>query len=345
MADEMPWVAGNIGFELNDRTTSQKSGDTWRNDFYAFVEADVSIYPSKRWTIRAVATLEPLTDPRPRDNRAFENEDVRWKDVYAQYEGGPLGFRAGRITANFGTAWYAAPGLDATTLAEDYAIWDRAGASIWYRLESDSFGTTTIGASLFSMDTSELSQSWRNTRHQKTRERGGVSNTGSPSSFALSVDGVDIQGLQGFSWSLAVLQQSVDFYVDSTGQRVNRTAYERGVTAGFQKTLKVTNRLESTTTGEIAYLKNRGGVPGASGQYLTVGETFSYGQAFVQAAVTARRLDGPAAADSNDSLVTLTAGYNLSERLLLSAGWRRAAEVFDSREDNLRVRLRYAVPF
>ena len=83
---------------------------------------------TENWLVRAIVTLEPLADPYPDKNRAFENEDVRWKDVFIQYDNGVAGFRGGRITADFGFAWYGAPGLEATTLAEDYAVWDRMGA-------------------------------------------------------------------------------------------------------------------------------------------------------------------------------------------------------------------------
>ncbi len=244
LANEIPTVSGSLALELNHKTTDRKSTGTSRNDLYGFAEADVSFRLNDYVSTRAVATFEPLTDPHPLADRVFQNEDVRWKDVYVQYDDGVMGFRGGRITANFGRAWYAAPGLDATTLAEDYAIWDRMGISTWYRLKTASFGTTTLGAMLFSMDTSPLSESWRNTRKRRTPEQGGPSNTDSPTSIALSLDGGDIARLPGFSWQLAVLQQKVDFRMDSAGQRNDHVADEKGATAGIQQVLRITHRVE-----------------------------------------------------------------------------------------------------
>ena len=77
-----------------------------RDDLYLFAEANTALQLTESWLIRAIVTLEPLADPYPGKNRAFENEDVRWKDVFIQYDNGVAGFRGGRITADFGFAWY-----------------------------------------------------------------------------------------------------------------------------------------------------------------------------------------------------------------------------------------------
>ena len=343
-AAQFPLLTGTLALELDNKSWLDGPDHDKRHDLFGFSEADVSLRLTESFLLRAVATLEPLTDPHPQSNRAFQNEDVRWKDVYFQYDDKTMGFRGGRITANFGSAWYAAPGLDATTLAEDYAIWDRMGASAWYRQRSDSFGTMTFSASTFSLDTSALSASWLNTRHRRTREQGGPSNTGSPTSFAVSVDGSSIRSLPGLSWQLALLKQDVDFRVDSTGQRDYHVTDEKGAAANIQQMLKMGDRIESSTLVEAAYLKDRSGVPGASARYLSVGETLRFGQWYAQAALTVRWLESELAQPSRDFLQAFTAGYNFTDRLLLDAGWRKTS-ISSTANENLRVRIRYVIAF
>ncbi len=343
-ADDFPTLNGSLALELNNRTTWVGPKNTQRNDLFLFAEADTALKLNKNWLFRAIVTLEPLTDPYPEKNRAFENEDVRWKDVFIQYDDGIVGFRGGRITADFGYAWYGAPGLEATTLAEDYAIWDRMGASGWYRLQSNTFGSTTISAAFFSLDTSPLSASWLNTRRQKSAARGGPSNTDSPTSVAVSLYGTDIPRLPGFSWQLALLRQQVDFVTDNTGQRNYLVADEKGFSANLRQTIKLDNGIESTTVGEVVYLKDRGGIPGASARYLVVGETLKYGRWRAQTALTTRWLDGPSTCSSRDRLFALTAGYDFTDRWSCDAVWRNA-KVFGDMADSFRVRLRYQLPF
>lgn len=344
VANQFPTLTGTLALELDNKSWLGGPDHGKRNDLFVFSEADISLRLTENFSLRAVATLEPLTDPHPRSDRAFQNEDVRWKDVYIQYDDKTTGFRGGRITANFGSAWYAAPGLDATTLAEDYAIWDRMGASAWYRQKSEHFGTTTFSTSIFSLDTSALSASWLDTRHRRTRAQGGPSNTGSPTSFAISVDGSNIRHLPGFSWQLALLKQDVDFRVNSNGMRDYRVTSEKGAVANIQHVLKINDRIESSTLVEAAYLKDKAGVPGASGRYLSLGETLGFGQWYVQAALTVRWLESGLEQASRDTLKALTVGYNFTDRLLLDAGWRKTS-ISSSKNDNVRIRIRYVIPF
>lgn len=348
-------LSGSLALELNDRTTIPASTHHSRVDIFGVAEADVAVKFTERWSARAVATLEPLADPDPREDRSFENEDVRWKDVYVQYDDGVFGLRGGRITANFGQAWYAAPGLDAATLAEDYAIWDRMGASAWYRFQATALGDITLGAALFSLDTSELSRSWHNTRSQKSRQSGGVSNTGAPLSYSLSLDGSVVPGLPGFSWHLAVLRQQVDFVVDGTGQRVDDVADEKGVVAGIQQKIRITDRLESISLLEAAHLDDKSGVPGAWASYVTLGETLRWGKYYGQLAYTVRRSEvqiigesgasiGMSSNARSDTLVGLTVGYQFTDALSFDAGWRRT-RVDSATEEQVRARLKYVMRF
>ena len=343
-AEDFPALNGSVVLELNNRTTWVGPNRAQRDDLYLFAEANTALQLTESWLIRAIITLEPLIDPYPYKNRAFEDEDVRWKDVFIQYDNGVAGFRGGRITADFGFAWYGAPGLEATTLAEDYAVWDRMGASGWYRLQSDTFGSTTVSASMYSLDTSLFSASWLNTRRQKTASRGGPSNTDSPTSFAVALYGTDIPRLPGLSWQLALLRQQVDFITDSSGQRVYSVADEKGASANLQQRIAFDNGIDSTTVGEVVYLKDKGGVPGASGRYLIVGETLKYGRWRAQTALTTRWLDGASADSSRDRLFALTAGYDFTDRWSCDAVWRQA-KVFGETADSVRVRLRYQLPF
>jgi hypothetical protein len=145
--------------ELQALQTRAPAREQYRLDVFATAEGDVTVALAPNWALRAVATVEPLTDPKPQDDRFFADEDGRWKDVYLEYSAGVHGVRAGRISAPFGQAWWAAPGLDATTLAEDYALWDRAGVMGWHRFAPTAAGAVTFSAAMYRIDTSWLSRS------------------------------------------------------------------------------------------------------------------------------------------------------------------------------------------
>lgn len=340
-AEPTPRVSGSLTMELNDRVTNTDPGS--RNDLYGLLEANVWLHLSEHIALQAVATMEPLADPEPLRDRAFEREDVRWKDVFVQYDNGSLGLRAGRLTANFGTAWWAAPGLDARALAEDYVVWDRMGASAWVRFKPAGVGNFTLGTSWFATDTSKLSESWRNTWHRRMPKQGGVSNTGKPESWTLSLEGSDHPALPGLSWHLAVLRQQVETRNNGLGVQTTNVADEKGSVAGVQKVFALTEKLRFTALGEAARLANRGGVPDAVARYVTLGGTLDYGPWSLQLASTERWRRGNTVRE-DDNLVAVTLGYQFTERLLVDAGWRQL-RIASANEDNVRVRLKYVLPF
>lgn len=333
--------SGTLTLELNDRVSSTDPGT--RNDLYGLVEANVWMHLSPQVAIQAVATLEPLADPEPLRDRIFEHEDVRWKDVFIQYDNGTFGARAGRLTANFGTAWYAAQGLDARALAEDYVVWDRMGASGWYRFKPDGGGTLTLGSSWFFTDTSKLSESWRNTWHRRKQEHGGVSNTGKPESWTVSIEGSEHPGLPALNWHVALRRQAVDSRRDALGNQTRDVADEHGAVASLQNVFSLGQTLRFTALAEAALLSNRGGVPGASARYLTLGGTFGFGPWSLQLATTERWRRGNTVSE-DDNLVSVTLGYKFSDHLLVDAGWRKT-RIGSADEDQVRARLKYVLAF
>lgn len=332
------FITGTLALELNDINRVQSNYLANRNVFSFFAEADLSAHLSDTVLLRAVGTYDPVTDPRPNSNRFLQDQGFHAKDIYVQYDDGTTGGQLGRITANFGTAWYLAPGLKATLLAEDYAIWDKFGASGWVRHRFGDFGEIKIGAAAFFLDTTALSGSLLGGRHRKAAWMGGPSNTGIPNSFNLSLDGSNIPSLPGFSWHSALLDQAVDFRLDGNGNQIPGRD-ERGVVVGIKQGLDLTDTVRSTTLMEVVRFEDKGGTPGQARTYLTVGDTLNSGPWRLEGTATLRATERPRSGTIVDDLITASIGYDLSQAAV-DLGWQQA--MFGTQvEDVIRLRLRY----
>ena len=343
-ADGLDFISGTLTNDLHDisRFGSNYLGN--RNNVNAAIEANITAQLSDKILFRAIGAYDQVKDPSPSSDIYIRGHGLRAKDIYFQYDDGTYGGQLGRITANFGTAWYLAPGLKATLLAEDYAIWDRFGASGWVQNHLGAFGDIKVGGSVFFLDTTSLSGTALGERHRKTEWSGGPSNTGSPNSFSVSGDGSNIPSLPGFTWHAAALYQSVDFRTDSNGNRLPDSRDELGFVVGISQAVDITKSLQSTTLLEAVRFENKAGSPNVGRTYLTIGDALKFGSWRIEGTGTLRSTNQPGTGTISDHLITTSVGYDFTKVLALDLGFQHS-QFGSLYEDMFRLRLRYVLGF
>ena len=317
-ADGLDFISGSYTNELHNINRAGSNYLHNRDNLNLISEAIINVNFSEKFLFHAVGTFDQVKDAHPNRDTYLQGHALRTKDIYFQYDDGKYGGQLGRITADFGTAWYLTPGLKATILDEDYAIWDKFGVTGWVRQNLGALGDVKVNASSF--------------------------NTGMPNSFSLSFNGSNIPAMPGFTWHIAALDQAVDFTIDANGNRLPTSRDELGFAVGASQAFNITDNLRSTTLAEVVRFQNKGGVPNVGRTYSTIGESLAYGKWRLEGTMTLRSTDQPGTATITDNLITASIGYDFTKALSLDLGYQHAQ--FGSQyEDDVRSRLRYVILF
>jgi len=188
--ESTPRFNGEILFELqNDWTFDSDDPDAEINDLYTTIEPYLALQATPWLSLEAGLVFEPVRDPGPNEDRAFEDEGFYAEQLLARFHFGPLEIYGGKFNPGFGIAWDAAPGVYGVDFAEDYEVTEKIGAGVAYTFAREGEEGHRIAFSSFFADTSVLSNSVITSRGRTYKADGGVSNTEDLSSFAVSLDG------------------------------------------------------------------------------------------------------------------------------------------------------------
>ncbi|MEO1494981.1 MAG: hypothetical protein AAFV19_22785 [Pseudomonadota bacterium] len=215
----LPVFTADFALELeNDFTFSSTDPDAEINDTFATLEGALSLAFSTGTSLNATVLFEPVLDAE--DDRFFEDHGLFAQELFLaqEFEGGNVIF--GKFNPAFGSAWDLAPGIFGVDFAEDYELTERLGAAI--TLGFDAFeGEHEFSLAAFSADTTFLSSSAVEDRGRLRGQDGGVSNTQSPASFAVSLAGAF--GDTGYN-------AGVQFQSVAPGEGFNQYGFVGGVT-------------------------------------------------------------------------------------------------------------------
>lgn len=315
-----PRIESTIAVEIqNDYTTKSQDPGAEINDLFNTTEVETAIHFNKLFSLHSLIVLEPVLDPTPFDDRTFEDHGAFLENLFLKFESGPVAIFAGKFNPSFGTAWDAAPGIYGVDFAEDYELAERIGGGIALTHQNE-YAKHVLNVNIFAADTSVLSNSIF-TKRGRTRHRdGGPSNTRSPESFSVTLDGSDVMKLPGFSYHLGFRYQEMG---------LGDPEDERGYVAGIQKEFDLGSDQKLTLLGEVVYLEyvdatmdNR--------WYFTGSAEFTTGPWNASISHTSRETDVNAGPDVDDELTTASAGYEIQQGALkgvsLSIGGKRVEE-------------------
>ncbi len=347
-AETAPSVDGEVEIKLYaDRLySSSATPSPRRSDLRTETEARLAVTFGQGFSIQSVSKLEPARDAG--GNRFFGDHAAYLAELYANYDGGWFTLFAGKIHPHFGVAWDRAPGVYGKDFAEGYENVEKLGLGGSLKLETLSFGTHEVIASVFKADTSFLSQSYftrpgfgsdrlaRVGRNQPSF--GGVANTSGLESFTLALSGDEFAFLPNFTYHLAYAQQPSRTDPNGEGGRI-----ERGVAIAGQYAIVFAKGFQLVPLIEWVGQTNAEGLD-QERRYLTVGAELQYQEWSLSALRTERRTEARGASAANDSLTTASVGYKFDFGLGLSLGWRRS-RIVGVEEDSAGVLAVYSFKF
>lgn len=152
--------------------------------------ADLLYAPTDYLRLATSIITEPVVDPVPGEDIAFEGVGTYVAELYTVIEAGPTTTRAGKFDTIFSLASEVAPGINAGELVSDFDADERLGGEIILGFES--FGLNhALAATAFTTDRSILSESLFTHRGRTSLSDGGAGNTKGLSSFSVTLDGCE----------------------------------------------------------------------------------------------------------------------------------------------------------
>ncbi|MEH6525365.1 MAG: hypothetical protein V7723_04780 [Sneathiella sp.] len=320
LADEMsyPKFSGFLDIELEDDWVYKSEDESQElNDLYPTITLGATLEFTKEFSFNFEGTAEPVEAAE--ENRAFEDQGYYVGVLTANYETDQFSVYGGKFTPNFGIAWYATPGLFGTDINEDYELAEMLGFG--GSVNFDAAGEHTVSASIFSLDTSFLSDSFGTSRGPLLQSDGGATNTEDLSNFALALDG-QFNAVEGFSYhaGFSALNNGID------GDKT-----QLGYVVGVQYELPISENFLLLPLAEIAYFDNADAIDGNTAKYATIGLGLNYDQWFGSATYQ-RRDTEISGVDNDDYIAAFSVGYAFDIGIEIMAGWGVAEEESVRRE-------------
>lgn len=307
-----PRVDGAVSLEFqNDYVTRSDNKDDEINDLTMSNDLFLAVRATPALSLQTSLVAEDVKDPRPGQNRYFEDVGVYVETLGLVYQSGALTLFAGKFNPTFGVAWDLAPGIYGADLADDYELTERIGFGGAATLDAGALGRHTLTGQTFYLDTSVLSQSW-GTQRGRTREGdGGVSNTKSLESFSVTLDGEVPRTLDGLRYQLGVERQ-----------RQGRTEShdEWGLAAAVYGAFELAEDVDIEPVLEWVWIRNLEGEPNTV-TYATAGAALYIGPWNVAVSSTNRATHPKGGGAFSDPLFQISAGYEFDNGFSLNVGF------------------------
>ncbi|PHQ69644.1 MAG: hypothetical protein COB93_07545 [Sneathiella sp.] len=325
-----PKLSGTLELELEDDWV-YKSEDSSQelNDLYPTISLGAQLAFTENFSFNLEATAEPVRDAV--ENRAFEDQGYYVGLLTANYDTERFSIYAGKFTPNFGIAWDATPGMFGTDINGDYELAEMLGFG--GSVNFSAAGEHTVSASVFSLDTSFLSDSFGTSRGPILKSDGGAANTEDLSNFTLALDG-NFKALEAFTYHAGF---------SSLTDGVDGDKNQLGYVFGGQYEISVSDAVTLMPLAEIAYFDNAGAINGDTATYVTAGLGLTYDQWFGSATYQ-RRDTETGGVDNDDYIAAFSVGYAFDIGIEVTAGWGIAEEENIQRE-TLGFAAYYAIDF
>ena len=324
-----PSIEGEVSIEMRyDNVFDADSSDLKGSDSFTKTELEATAHFNKYFGLYTHFTFEPVEDRHDGEDRFFSDHGLYAEEIYGKLTLDPFEIFAGKFNPAFGRAWDDTPGVYGTDLVEDsYQLTERLGVGFSVSREHTAFGDVKLIASAFYADTSALSNSAFVNRGQRDRLDGGLSNTNTLDSFALSLEGEKIPGLPDVSYNLGFVHQAAG---------VNDINDQNGVVFGLQSKCNY-NGVEIKLIGEAAYFDYGGDFYETddptqfvdSFWFLTLGAEAKMGRYHAAVAHTGRYAELFDNTNFDDYQGQLSAGIDLERGWALDLGYKYLVEAED----------------
>ncbi len=312
-----------------------------RNDLYFTVEPSFSLGITPHFSIESGLVLEPVFPPKPGENRFFGDQGLFVEQLYLDWHWGRYSLHGGKFNPEFGIAWYTAPGIWGADFAEAYyEITERVGLGGNVELGNKRFGSHVLGADVFMIDTSPLSDSLITRRGRFPQNLDWPGNTGTLDSFAITAQGGRIPALPGLGYSVGFARF----------QGVVEARTEIDYAAALTYAFKPRPDIDVWLLSEYVHQHNPGGAK-ANRELLTASGAAFWGGLDLALSYSWLAWRSEAEGRIRDYLFQATLGYawNLGEqasygRFAIDVGWRGAREL-GLRRDAVGALVSYLLEF
>ena len=318
-AEHPPRVVVSIPIEVqNDWTYDSDDASNKHDQLFTKIEPEATVHFMRGLTLVGHAVLEPVRDPEAGEDRFFEDEGIFVEDLYLDYAFARHGLRGGKFTPAFGIGWDITPGIYGTDFAEaGYEFAERIGIAGRAGFEIESAGAYTLTAHAFFLDTTFLSQSLGRGRGATDRGDGGVSNTEDLSSYALTLDGEKVAGIDGLGARISYVRQA---------KGVDNEKDEKGISAALWHELKLGEDLTLPPIVEYVHFDDAEGVDGQDRDFLTVAGQLGWRSWNLTLAYTGRDTETSGVAEIDDYQFQVSAGYSFKFGVDIDVGWQIVEE-------------------
>lgn len=199
-------------------------------------------------SFRFISELRVETVTPPTGDRYFRDQGLFARILLAEYAiTDRFSVHAGKMTPSFALASFAIPGMYGNSYNKEIELIDQVGIGGSYAFDGGGFGDHTLTFNTFFEDTSVFSESFGNNRGRTSIDDGGASNTEGFDSFAVSLEGRNMDSFPGLTYKLGFVHRA---------RGVGDVADETGISGSFVQTYKTRDGPDWTLIGEIAALEN-----------------------------------------------------------------------------------------
>ncbi len=329
-AKSYPNISGNLLTEIRvDNVNSIKNKRTaiGGNAGYLNAEFKSSLNFDKYWSLKNSINFLP-TKPRqyryPERSRFIlgqeegvdrginiDDSSLIVEEIKMTYENEDMKFAVGKLNPNFATLYRRNKriGFFITDYTEDYEIREQLGYSLSAILED-----SEITFSNFFADTTRLSDSGLTGRGKRSRNDNTAANTGTLSSYTITLEGRDFLGVDNLFYNLGYRSLGVE-------KGITGISRETGYTVNLEYLYQLGRSTFLIPIIEAVKIENFTGKTDRDGKYLTTALIMKYSGWNASAAYTKRETDNnyaTAALNKNsDSILQFNVGYKFENNVAL----------------------------
>lgn len=332
IAGATPDISGTWIGDLHTRSLYGRSegDDGWTNVYLDGSALETTIGFNKEIEGFVNIVFEPVEDGNPNADNFFQRHGIFAQELTLAWRRHQWSLYGGKFNANFGRAWNLIPGIYRKMLAGAYEFTENIGIGAGVTLDAGSHGAHHVELSTFFTDTTELSHSLITDRGRLSQRSGGPGNTGGLDSYALSMDGEQMEMLPGFNYHVAYSDLAAG---NGSPER------QRGFVASADYTHAFTSELDLLLALEAAYFSGWEGADVES-TFITPAAELRRGPWSAIAVWSMQHFGG----DGTDRFLELTGSYQFGNGLRAYLGW--AQRQIDGEEDHeIGVRIYYRHEF
>jgi hypothetical protein len=238
----------------------------------------------------------------------FDETALLVEELKVNFENSDFSFFAGKFDPEFGTAHRREKriGVFASQFLEDYNLREKIGAGIVAKLEN-----SKITASSFFNDNTGLSRSAISDRGRAPREDGLAGNNSTLSSYAISMEGENFFGFDGWFYNLGYRNLSVS--------NIDGRETEKGYVFGSEYLYEIGMNTALIPFFEVTKINNFTGEKNRDALYTTLALIGRYSSWSASASFVTRNIDQPnnSLSDISDKQFEISIGYKFNDNLTL----------------------------